>query len=133
MPVTSLTGGSTLDIGCHVRKMRFALICPRTTTIHGSFSHVAQVLKNGVVAKGLSWHLFGFPCEEIGLSIPKRLRVWLTPTHRRRSSQGNQPQNEDAQLIGLPFDVQSLTGMWCVVCDHLQYSVSEPEKIDPDP
>jgi hypothetical protein len=63
-----------------MRKMRFALFFPGTTTIHGSFSHVAQVLKNGVVAKGLSWHLFGFPCEEIGSSIPKRLRVWLTPS-----------------------------------------------------
>lgn len=65
--------------------------------------------KASPVAKGLSGHLFGFPFEEIDRLVNSQKVASVA--HPRRSSQGSQPQDEDAQLIGLPLDVQSQTGM----------------------
>jgi hypothetical protein len=53
--------------------------------------------------------LFGFPFEEIDRLVNSQKVASVA--HPRRSSQGSQPQDEDAQLIGLPLDVQSQTGM----------------------
>jgi hypothetical protein len=60
--------------------------------------------ENGAVEKGLFW----LPVRGDRLLDSQKV---ASVAHRRRSSQGNQPQNEEAHLIGLPpLDVQSLTG-----------------------
>ena len=83
--------------------------CEGLITIHSSL-HLScgSGLKNGAVAKGLTVLAFvRLPVRGDRLVNSQKV---TSVAHRRRSSQGNQPQNEDAQLIGLPLAVQSLTG-----------------------